>query len=172
MAAKARRYCYAYPRPAVTVDLVLFSQQRPRQVLLVRRRQPPFAGAWALPGGFVQENEPLEVAARRELYEETGLRMGELEQLQAFGDPGRDPRGWTISIVFWGVLAAEAVRLRAGDDAAEAAWHPLTRLPALAFDHAHILAVARQRLRRSRPRRAKTPPADAPVRPEKIAENP
>src|SRR5690349_2307610 len=89
-AAKKQAYTYDYPRPAVTVDLVLVTREEVPRVLLVRRKHAPFEGAWALPGGFVDPDETLEEAARRELKEEAGLRAGRLEQLRAFGDPGRD----------------------------------------------------------------------------------
>src|SRR5262245_44480516 len=94
---KPRRklHSYPYPRPALTVDLVIVSRSRTPKVLLIRRRHEPFAGRWALPGGFVDEGESLEEAARRELREETGISVKELEQLRTFGEPGRDPRGWT-----------------------------------------------------------------------------
>ena len=139
------RFVYDFPRPAVTVDLVLLTTEAPPRVLLIRRAKEPFAGAWALPGGFVDANEPLESAARRELQEETGLTAGSLDQLHAFGDPGRDPRGWTVSIVFLGRVDPSAAP-RAGDDAVEAAWFPLDALPPLAFDHGAILDYARQQL--------------------------
>ncbi len=91
-------YTYPHPRPALTVDIVLIKEERDRpEILLIQRNHPPFAGHWALPGGFVDEDEPLETAARRELFEETGLESPELRQLGAFGDPGRDPRGWTVT---------------------------------------------------------------------------
>jgi 8-oxo-dGTP diphosphatase len=125
-------------------------------VLLIRRGHPPFEGAWALPGGFVDENEPLVVAAARELREETSLSVGALEQLGAFGDPGRDPRGHTVSVAFYTFVIAPASRVVAGDDAAEVAWHPLGTLSLghsprrgqlrLAFDHARIIEAARYRL--------------------------
>ena len=100
--AKARRkHCYDHPRPAVTVDIVLFHRlKRGERVLLIRRKRDPFKGRWCLPGGFVDDNESLEAAASRELFEETGLSGIELEQIGAFGDPGRDPRGHTVSVVF------------------------------------------------------------------------
>lgn len=139
-----KTYSYPYPRPGLTVDLVLLSPDRPTRVLLIKRRHDPFAGRWAFPGGFVDENESLEAAARRELLEETGVEAADLEQLRTFGDPGRDPRGWTVSVVFIGRVDPVAVAVRAGDDAAEAAWHPLDALPPLAFDHDGIAAVARQ----------------------------
>jgi 8-oxo-dGTP diphosphatase len=115
-------------------------------VLLIRRKHDPFAGKWALPGGFVDENETLEAAARRELHEETGLEVEGLQQLQTFGDPGRDPRGWTIAVAFLARVDAGKLQPEAADDAAEAAWHRLDQLPPLAFDHEQILACARQQL--------------------------
>lgn len=146
MAKARKKYSYDYPRPAVTVDVVLVTPAPPRRVLLIRRKHDPFAGLWALPGGFVDEHEALDAAARRELKEETGLEQAALEQLHAFGAPGRDPRGHTVSIVYLAEVDAAQVRPEAADDAAEVAWHPLDQLPALAFDHADILALARQRL--------------------------
>jgi 8-oxo-dGTP diphosphatase len=143
---RKKRHCYDYARPALTVDLVLVTRERKPRVLLIRRKHEPFEGMWALPGGFVDENEPLELAARRELQEETGLEVEELEQLQTFGDPGRDPRGWTIAVAFLAPVEAMGLTPKAGDDAAEVGWHQLDRLPPLAFDHDKILARARQRL--------------------------
>ena len=118
-------------------------------MLLIRRKHPPFEGHWALPGGFVEPDEPLEAAARRELLEEAGVEPRLLEQMHTFGDPGRDPRGWTISVAYLAVLGAEerlALRPRAGDDAADVGWFDLAALPPLAFDHAEILAHARRRV--------------------------
>jgi 8-oxo-dGTP diphosphatase len=116
-------------------------------VLLVKRGRAPFAGRWALPGGFVDEYEPPEHAARRELEEETGIRYeGPLTLVGVYGGPGRDPRGWTVSAVYAGVVREGVdLALIAGDDAAEAAWHPLDQAPDLAFDHADILADVRER---------------------------
>lgn len=139
-------YTYDYPRPAVTVDVVLVTATEPRRVLLVRRRYEPFAGQWALPGGFVDLEEPLEAAARRELQEETGIAVGPLEQLYAFGDPGRDPRGRTISIVYLAQVDPAQIQPQAADDASAVAWHDLDHPPPLAFDHARILEHARRRL--------------------------
>jgi 8-oxo-dGTP diphosphatase len=137
-----KKYAYEYPRPALTVDLVLItSEPRPR-VLLIRRKDDPFAGAWAFPGGFVNENEPLEMAARRELKEETGVEVAELSQLGTFGDPGRDPRGWTVTVAFVGRVDAAKLSPVADDDAAEVGWHFVDSPPQLAFDHAKILASA------------------------------
>ncbi|MEJ5312110.1 MAG: NUDIX hydrolase [Anaerolineae bacterium] len=135
-------YTYPYPRPALTVDIVLLREGHAGpEILLIRRNHPPFAGHWALPGGFVDENEPLEQAARRELYEETGLEPPSLQQLGAFGDPGRDPRGWTVTVTFGAHIDAD-ITPRAGDDAAAARWWPLDALPPLAFDHAEIVRQA------------------------------
>jgi 8-oxo-dGTP diphosphatase len=139
-----------WPRPAVTVDVVLVATVAgSRQVLLVKRGRPPFAGSWALPGGFVEPNEPLQMAARRELREETGLEPVRLEQLHTFGDPGRDPRGWTLSVAYLARFE-EAERRRwqprAGSDADAVGWFDLEQPPDLAFDHAQILACAVRRL--------------------------
>lgn len=146
MAKSQKSFNYPYPRPALTVDAVLATRERKPRVLLIRRKHDPFADKWALPGGFVDENEPLERAARRELKEETGLEIADVEQLAAFGDPGRDPRGWTVSVAFLARVDADALKPQAADDAAETAWFPLDNLPPLAFDHADILARARERI--------------------------
>lgn len=142
-----KKYTYDYPRPAVTVDLVIVTREAKPRVLLIRRKKEPFAGRWALPGGFVDLDETLEAAARRELREETGVKAGKLEQLQAFGDPGRDPRGPTVSVVFLAEVDADDLQPRAADDAAAVGWFSLARPPALAFDHADILSMARRRLK-------------------------
>ncbi len=147
---RKKPFCYEYPRPAVTVDTVVITRERRPRVLLVRRKHDPFAGMWALPGGFVDQAETLETAARRELAEETGVRVAKMEQLHSFGDPGRDPRGPTISVVFLARATSPIKDPKGGDDAAEARWHSLDRLPPLAFDHAKILAFARGRLRQRR----------------------
>jgi 8-oxo-dGTP diphosphatase len=146
-APKPAQYTYDYPRPAVTVDLVVVTREREPRVLLIRRKHEPFAGMWAIPGGFVDMDEGLEAAARRELQEETGTVVDDIEQLGAFGDPGRDPRGRTISVVFLARVNAAQLRPQAADDAAEVGWHPLQQLPKLAFDHDRILECARQRLK-------------------------
>jgi 8-oxo-dGTP diphosphatase len=144
---KAKKaYTYEYPRPALTVDAVLVTREPRPRVLLIRRKHDPFAGRWALPGGFVDENEPLAEAARRELREETGVNVPGLEPLHTAGDPGRDPRGWTVSVVFFARVDAETLKPKADDDAAEADWFPLDAPPEMAFDHADILARARRRI--------------------------
>jgi 8-oxo-dGTP diphosphatase len=147
-----KKYTYDYPRPAVTVDVAVVTRQARPQVLLIRRKHPPFAGMWALPGGFVEMAESLEAAARRELFEETGIKGLKLEQVHTFGDPGRDPRGRTISVVYLARVKLAQVKPRAGDDAAQTAWHSLHRLPVLAFDHEQILAVVRKYLKKKLPK--------------------
>lgn len=129
-------YTYAYPRPAVTVDAILISKKN--SVLLIERGGEPFKGKWALPGGFIEMDESLETACRRELEEETALSVGELKQFKAYGAVDRDPRGRTISVIFYTYQDEEAIP-QAGDDAANAQWFPIDRLPELAFDHQQIL---------------------------------
>jgi 8-oxo-dGTP diphosphatase len=147
MAKRKAKFEYEYPRPALTVDCVVMTRERKPRVLLIQRLKEPFAGAWALPGGFVEENERLPEAARRELVEETGVEITDLELLHATGDPGRDPRGWTVSVVYLARVSAKSIQAQAGDDAASVAWHPLHQLPPLAFDHAMILDLAKARLK-------------------------
>ncbi len=130
-------YCYPYPRPAVTVDLLLISNGQPRKILLIQRLRDPYRDQWALPGGFVDENEDLEAAAYRELIEETGIQDVSLRQFRAYGTPFRDPRGHTVSVVFWaetGIMSPHA-----DDDAKDAQWVPIGELPPLAFDHYQIV---------------------------------
>jgi 8-oxo-dGTP diphosphatase len=149
-------YSSDYPIFSVTVDIVLFSEAAPGpSVLLIRRAAEPFAGHLALPGGYVEIDESLADAALRELAEETGVSGVHLVQLGAYGDPGRDPRGRTVSVVHVATLP-EPVEATAGSDAAQVAWHPLADVLAgsgggLAFDHQRILhdAVARLELARA-----------------------
>jgi 8-oxo-dGTP diphosphatase len=137
-----------YPKPLVTVDAVIFAlRDDDLQVLLVKRKHSPFEGMWAIPGGFVEMDETLEAAARRELQEETGLTDVSLEQLYTFGDPGRDPRGRSITVAYFAAVPAGGAVARAGDDAAEASWWSIYDLPPLAFDHDKILDYALTRLR-------------------------
>jgi len=146
-------YTYEYQRPAVTVDVVVTRRSAgggAAEVLLVRRAHDPFRGCWALPGGFVDMDEDLPDAARRELAEETGVSVGRIEQLGAFGRPGRDPRGRTVSVVYLASAARRSARPRAGDDAAEVRWFSLSSPPRLAFDHSDILAAVRKRMRSER----------------------
>jgi 8-oxo-dGTP diphosphatase len=136
-------YSYDYPHPAVAADVALFRDRGGTlELLLIQRGHEPFAGRWALPGGFVNIDEDLEPAARRELLEETGLTAGELRQLRTFGRPGRDPRERVITVVYTGFPADPAKAPSGGDDAADARWFGLEALPKLAFDHAEIIALA------------------------------
>jgi len=132
----------------VTVDIVIFTIQAGElKVLLVKRGVPPFSGQFAIPGGFVLESESLDQAALRELREETGVAEVYLEQLYSFGDPRRDPRGRVVTITYFALISAEHSELRAGTDAAAAAWFPVDAVPDLAFDHKKILDYAVERLR-------------------------
>ncbi len=142
----AKKYTYDFPRPAVTVDILLVTREETPRVLLIQRKNNPFQGMWALPGGFVDMDETLEESARRELLEETGLSVKRLEQLGTFGDPGRDPRGRVVSVVYLAEVNASRLKPQAADDAQDAKWYPLHRLPKLAFDHREILKLARKRL--------------------------
>jgi len=143
------QYCYDYPRPALTVDIVIFSLRDNRlQVLLIQRGEPPFKGMWALPGGFVRMEESLEEAALRELEEETGLEDAYLEQLFTYGETGRDPRGRVVTVSYFALIAADKnVRFEVGSDVTRASWFPIDLLPALAFDHAQMVSYALRRLR-------------------------
>lgn len=149
--AGMQQYTYAYPRPEVTVDVVLFTfSDGELRTLLIQRGVEPFTGRWALPGGFVRMDESLEAAAERELLEETGVGDVYLEQLYTFGEPERDPRGRVITVVYFALLSADQagrVSVRGGDDAQDARWWDVYALPELAFDHRPIMAYALQRLR-------------------------
>jgi 8-oxo-dGTP diphosphatase len=130
-----------FAKPALTVDVVLLAGEAPRRILLIQRLNPPFDGMWALPGGFVDEGETVAVAAERELFEETGVRVSGLKLLGVYDTPGRDPRGWSVSVVFVLAVAAE-LAARGGDDAGDARWFASDVLPDLAFDHKLIVADA------------------------------
>jgi 8-oxo-dGTP diphosphatase len=147
--AKAHGYDPSkYERPSVTVDVVMMSlRQQDLQVLLIKRRSWPCEGMWAIPGGFVNMDEALETAAKRELQEETGVQDVYLEQLYTFGDPGRDPRTRVITVVYFALLPSQHLQIRAADDAVDVGWFPVHQLPPLAFDHDKILNYALERLR-------------------------
>jgi 8-oxo-dGTP diphosphatase len=126
----------------LTVDVVVFAPAgTSRRVLLIQRGNPPFRGSWALPGGFVEQGEQVVEAAPRELAEETGLQVGDLRLLGVYDTPGRDPRGWTVSVVYLAQAPSEA-NVVGADDASDARWFAADELPELAFDHALILADA------------------------------
>jgi len=137
--SKAGAYTYEYPRPAMTADVAVLRMEDIPEILLVQRKDPPFKDMWALPGGFMEMNETLEEAARRELLEETSVFAGELIRFDTYDKPGRDPRGRTITQVFVLLWKKEMGLPRAGSDARALAWHALTAMPELAFDHALII---------------------------------
>ena len=142
------KYCYAYPRPAVTTDCVVFSYFDSRlHVLLIQRGAAPFTGEWAFPGGFLNMDECALEGAQRELLEETGMKDVALSQLHTFSSVSRDPRGRTISIVFLGMVNAARDAVVAGDDARAVQWFPVGQLPKLAFDHESIFQLAFRNLR-------------------------
>ena len=135
-------FTYDYPRPCVTTDCLVFRKiDSVWSVLLIERGNEPFKGCWALPGGFLEMEEDLDACAARELQEETGLTDIELHQLYAFGAPNRDPRHRTISVAYWGVDNTERQAI-GSDDAVEARWFALDKLPSLAFDHELIIQKA------------------------------
>jgi 8-oxo-dGTP diphosphatase len=141
-------FTYRYPRPALTVDIVVFAlDENDLQVMLIQRDQGPFEGDWALPGGFVNVDETLDAAAARELEEETGLRDIFLEQLYTFGDVDRDPRERVVTVAYYALVNLAGHNVRAASDARNAAWFSVNELPDLAFDHRKILNVALDRLR-------------------------
>lgn len=141
-------HTYEYPRAALTVDCVVFGfGEGELKVLLIERGQEPFKGRWALPGGFVRVDETVDDAARRELVEETGLKNVFLEQLYTFGSVKRDPRERVVSVAYYALVKLSDHRARAATDAANAEWFPVSKVPALAFDHADILTTALARLK-------------------------
>ncbi|KAL6759895.1 ADP-ribose pyrophosphatase [Haematococcus lacustris] len=140
-------HTYQYPRPAVTTDCVIVAQPSPdraAQLLLIRRKGEPYKGKWALPGGFVNEHEDLDTAAGRELQEETSVDPAQvtLTQVGTFGTPGRDPRGWTVTVAYAALVPSTDLGVKAADDAEEAQWFDVCALPALAFDHKLIVKTA------------------------------
>jgi len=134
----------------VAVDAIVFgySKNDGISVLLIERKYEPFKNSWAIPGGFVLENESLEDAVKRELMEETGVTVQYLEQLYTFGNPGRDPRQRVISVAYFALVkSSQYQQLRANTDAEDAKWFNINELPALAFDHQSILDLAIERIR-------------------------
>lgn len=136
-----KKYCYKYPHPAVTTDCVIFGfDGQQLKVLLIRRGINPYKGKWAFPGGFLRMDESVEQCAMRELVEETGLQSKYIEQLKVFSDPNRDPRERVITVAFWALVRMQDVK--GGDDADDAQWFALDKIPPLAFDHDCILRAA------------------------------
>lgn len=148
MRAPRETFNYEYPHPAVTTDVVVFTILDGRlSILLVKRANPPHQGCWALPGGFLDIDEDLDTCAARELEEETGISGLYLEQLYTFGATHRDPRERVISVTYYALVPQDVLTTpRAASDAADVAWHAFDDLPDLAFDHAHIIEMAHQRL--------------------------
>ena len=133
-------YTYKYPRPALTVDMIIAKVVNEKlQVLLIQRLNSPYKNKWAFPGGFVDMDETLEQAAARELAEETGVVNVNLKQFKAYSTVNRDPRGRTVSVAFTGKVNGDVIA-KAGDDAKNTDWFDINNLPQLAFDHNEILA--------------------------------
>ena len=133
-------YCYEYPRPMLTVDIIITATDHSiPHILFIQRGKEPFMNMYALPGGFIEMHEDLIESAVRELIEETGLDIAELHQFKTYGTPGRDPRGRTISVVFYCDTLSFIPPTTAGDDAAQTQWFPLNQIPPLAFDHNKII---------------------------------
>lgn len=133
-------YCYEYPRLMLTVDAAVYKNENSQiSILLIKRGNDPFKDLWALPGGFVDMDETLDEAVKRELLEETGLKNINMKQFYTYGNPDRDPRGRTVSVVYYSYLDSGSYIINAGDDAADANWFPLNQLPVLAFDHQNII---------------------------------
>lgn len=142
-------HTYEHPRPALTVDCVIFGldEGNKLKVLLIQRGHEPFQEYWALPGGFVEMDETLEAAALRELAEETGVRNVFIEQLYTFGELGRDPRGRVVSVAYFALVNLAKHPVQSSTDAKNVQWYELDELPKLAFDHEEILEIAVSRLR-------------------------
>src|SRR4029077_18090120 len=139
---------YEYPRPALTVDAVVFGlDDEDLKVLLIRRNLAPFKDRWALPGGFVRVEESLEDAVRRELREEAGVSEVFLEQLYTFGDVERDPRERVVTVAYYALVKLSDHRIKAATDARDAAWFAVAEATGLAFDHQRILTTALERLK-------------------------
>ena len=146
MGTEEKKYCYEYPHPSVTTDCVIFGFDGTKlSVLLVKRGVEPYEGKWALPGGFLKMEEDAETGAKRELQEETGLEDAYMRQFHTFSAPERDPRERVITIAYYALVRMQEVK--GGDDAAEARWFTLDKVPQLAFDHDRILRKAEQALR-------------------------
>ncbi len=133
----------------LSVDAVVFGYDKETGIslILIKRKNPPFQGTWALPGGLVKYEESLETAVQRELKEETGIQVNYLEQLYSYGAPDRDPRNRVVSIAYYGLIRQSQYQLYADTDATEAKWFNINQLPKLAFDHHQIVDTAIRRLK-------------------------
>lgn len=137
-----------YKNPALTTDIIIFSIiEKDLKVLLIKRKNEPFQDKWAIPGGFVEYDEELKIAAKRELEEETNIKNIHIEELGAFGRVGRDPRGRTVSVVYYACVNHSKLNIKAQDDAKDAQWFSMKKLPELAFDHAEVMASALENLK-------------------------
>lgn len=141
-------YTYKYPRPMVTADVVLFGMINAQpSIMLVTRKNDPFAGSMAFPGGFLEMDEDVHTCAMRELHEETGISDVQLYQMLTVGSPERDPRGRVITVVYSGFYHGTTKPL-SGSDAAAVDWYALNKLPELAFDHSEVLVEVCKRWRK------------------------
>lgn len=131
-------YTYNYPMAMNTVDAIIVDKKTKSQILLIKRVNDPYKNCWALPGGFIEMNETLLESVIRETKEETSLSDIEFYQFKTYGNPGRDPRGRNITVVFFG-YCQDTEKAQAGDDAKELFWFSLDDLPDLAFDHKIII---------------------------------
>ena len=132
-----------YDRPSVTTDILVFTIHKGKlKILLIKRKNPPYQGAWAIPGGFIEMDEDLEESALRELKEETGVEEANLIQLHAFGKPNRDPRMRVITVAYITFIPLNRLRFKANSDAKQSCLVPVYALPKLAFDHSKIINFA------------------------------
>lgn len=147
--AEKGKYIYEWPRPMVTVDAVVFTVLASKlSLLMIKRKNEPYKGMWAIPGGFLEMDEELEDAIARELEEETGLSGVRLEQMRTYGTIGRDPRGRMVTVVFFGIVDENNAKIKAGDDAAQAKWFDIDNLPKdIAFDHDKVTKLAIEKFR-------------------------
>ena len=130
-----------YKSPKLTADGTIVNNHK---ILLIRRKNEPFKGKWALPGGFVEYGEKVEDAAVREVFEETGLKTKIIDLVGIYSDPNRDPRGHTVTAVF--LLKEQGGKLKEGDDAADAKFFDINQLPELSFDHDIIISDILRRI--------------------------
>lgn len=139
----SKKYCYDYPRPALAADCLVFGYEESElSILLIERKFDPFAGKWAFPGGFVDEDETVEHAAHRELKEETRIENVFFNELGNASAPDRDPRSRVVSIAYWTLIHKQNHSPKAGDDAGKARWFDIRNTPDLAFDHNKVFPKA------------------------------